>query len=111
LQPGVEYTWSEFADGLGFKVGYLNRAGGMPTLPAHDAVMAITHPGGARSFDYDDYWDGEDLVYTGRGQSGNQQLVGANRDVADNRRRILVFPGPTRGSIVADVADGSFASV
>src|SRR5262249_27785166 len=52
---------------------------------------AITHPDGGKSFDYEDYWAGADLVYTGRGRIGDQQLAGANRDVADNRRRILVF--------------------
>jgi hypothetical protein len=93
LIPGELYSWGRLADLFGFAVGYLNRAGGMPTLPAHSAVMSITHPTGGKSFDYEDYWDGHDLVYTGRGQVGNQKLVGANLDVADNRRRILVFEG------------------
>src|SRR5262249_24651139 len=61
------------------------------TLPAHDAVMAITHPGGGKSFDDGSYWEGRDPVYTGRGQQGNQKLGGANLDIADNRRDILAF--------------------
>jgi hypothetical protein len=59
--------------------------------PEHDALLLITHPGGARSIDYDDYWDGEDLIYTGRGKIGDQRLEGANRDVAENRRALLAF--------------------
>jgi hypothetical protein len=45
LARGSTYSWSELAHRFGFAVGYLNRAGGLPTLPAHNAVMAITHPG------------------------------------------------------------------
>jgi hypothetical protein len=63
----------------------------MASLPAHDAVLVITHPGGGKSFDYDDYWDRDDLVYTGKGQTGHQQLTSENRYVADNSRQILVF--------------------
>jgi hypothetical protein len=98
LTPGTVYTWAQLADSFEFRPAYLSVAGGMIPRPDHDAILVITHPGGAKSFDYHDYWDGADLIYTGRGQNGNQQLDGANRDVADNRRTILVFEyaGPER---------------
>jgi hypothetical protein len=66
LTNGETHAWAELADRFGFAVGYLNRADGMPTLPAHNAIMAITHPGGGKFFDYGDYLEGRDLVYTGR---------------------------------------------
>lgn len=34
--------------------------------PARNTLLLVTHPGGARAIDYGDYWDGEDLIYTGR---------------------------------------------
>jgi hypothetical protein len=40
--------------------------------PDLNALLLITHPGGGKSFDYDDYWDGADLMYTGRGKKGDQ---------------------------------------
>lgn len=48
-------------------------------------------PGRRKSFDYDDYWDGADLIYTGHGQRGDQQRTGTNRYVGDNLRTLLVF--------------------
>lgn len=53
----------------------------MVPRPDYDAVLLITHPGGARSIDYQDYWEGAELIYTGRGQRGDQRREGANRDV------------------------------
>lgn len=91
LAPGRTYSWQELGEAFDFQPAYLSIAGGMIPRPDHGAVLLITHPGGAKSFDYDDYWDGEDLIYTGRGKEGNQQLAGANGDVADNRRAILAF--------------------
>lgn len=91
LETGRVYKWEELAALFGFKEAYLGAAGGMVPRPEHDAVLLITHPGGGRSFDYEDYWEGEDLIYTGRGKKGDQVLEGANADVADNRRRLLVF--------------------
>jgi hypothetical protein len=91
LDVGRLYTWSDLAGAFGFKTSYLSAVGGMLSRPAHGALLLITHPGGGRSFDYEDYWDGTELVYTGRGKSGDQVLEGANRDVADNRRHLLVF--------------------
>jgi hypothetical protein len=63
---------------------------GLPR-PDHDALILITHPHGGKSFDYEDYWEGADLVYTGRRQNGDQELTGANGDVASNRRQLSVF--------------------
>jgi hypothetical protein len=54
LEVGTVYSWDELADLFGFEVGWLNRMGGMGSLPRHDAVLIITHPGGGKSFDYDD---------------------------------------------------------
>jgi hypothetical protein len=51
-----------------------------------NALLLMTWPGGARSFNYDDYWSQGDLIYTGRGKTGDQKLEGANRDLADNTR-------------------------
>src|SRR5262249_22743900 len=57
-----------------------------------NSLLLITHPGGGKSFDYRDHWDGIDLIYTGRGQLGNQQRDDArNLDVAENRRPLFVF--------------------
>ncbi len=63
----------------------------MGSLPRHDAVLIITHPGGGKSFDYDDYWDGADLIYSGKGQEGDQKRTGENRYVGDNLRMLLAF--------------------
>src|SRR5437763_1702455 len=86
LTVGRVYTWDELGQLFGFKPGYLSAAGGMVSRPEFDSLMLITYPGGAKSFNYEDYWEGKALIYTGRGKVGNQQLVGANRDLADNRR-------------------------
>ena len=66
---------------------------------ATNSLLLITHPGGGKSFDYQDHWDGADLIYTGRGKVGNQQRDDArNLDVAENRRPLFVFEaaGPRR---------------
>lgn len=84
LEVGRGYTWEDLASLFGFKPAYLGAAGGMIPRPEHDAVLLVTHPGGGKSFNYEDYWDGEDLIYTGRGKTGNQSLDGANGDVAEN---------------------------
>jgi hypothetical protein len=90
-QPGQHYSWEDLGAMFGFRPAWLGAVGGMAPRPEHDAVLLITHPGGGKSFDYADYWDGKELIYTGRGRDGPQVLEGANRDVADNRRRIFVF--------------------
>jgi hypothetical protein len=98
LEPGTTYTWEELGPRFGFKPAYLGAAGGMPVSTAANAVLVITHPGGGKSFDYQDYWDGPDLIYTGRGKIGDQLRTGANLDVAENRRRLFAFEaaGPKR---------------
>jgi hypothetical protein len=95
LNAGTEYTWEELGREFGFAPDYLAAAGGMVPRPKLDAVLLITHPGGGKSFDYQDYWDDDngDLIYTGKGQEGDQKLQGANLDVAENRRTLLVFEG------------------
>jgi hypothetical protein len=62
----------------------------MISRPEHDALLLITHPG-ARSFDYGDSWQGNDLIYTGRGKQGDQEYVAQNRDVGENARTLHVF--------------------
>jgi hypothetical protein len=91
LKSDRPYSWEELGSLFGFKPGYLSAAGGMVPRPDYNALILITHPHAGKSFDYEDYWDGADLVYTGRGQDGNQDLTGANGDVASNRRQLLVF--------------------
>jgi hypothetical protein len=90
LHPGTVYSWAELGRRFGFAPGYLSAAGGMISRPAHDALLLITYPG-ARSFDYGDSWDGQDLIYTGRGKRGDQEYAGPNRDVAENARALHVF--------------------
>ena len=63
----------------------------MLSRPERNALLLITHPGGARSFDYEDRWDGSALIYTGRGKTGDQRLEGPNRDVAENRKQLSVL--------------------
>ena len=58
------YSWDDLAEVFGFKPNYLGIAGGMPVSAATNSVLLITHPRGGASFDYRDYWDGQDLVYT-----------------------------------------------
>jgi hypothetical protein len=88
---GRSYSWDELGQVFQFKPELLGVGGGMIARPALNALLLITHPGGAKSFDYEDRWDGDTLIYTGRGKTGDQQLTAANRDVAENRRRLLVF--------------------
>jgi hypothetical protein len=93
LAPGRAYSWDELGAVFGFKPAYLSVAGGMMSRPDLDALLLVTWPGGARSFDYDDYWSQGDLIYTGRGKTGDQKLEGPNRDLAENRRTNYVFEG------------------
>jgi hypothetical protein len=48
----------------------------MLSRPDQNAVLLITHPGGARSFDYEDRWDGPALIYTGRGKRATNDSRG-----------------------------------
>jgi len=74
-----------------FKPAYLGSAGGMVSRPEHNALLLITHAGGARPNIYGDEWDGDELIYTGRGRTGHQKRDGQNRDLGDNQRDNLVF--------------------
>jgi hypothetical protein len=86
------YSWEELADAFGFKPAFLSAAGGMVPSAATGSLLLITHPGGGKSFDYHDHWDGADLIYTGRGKLGDQRRDDArNLDVAENRRPLFVF--------------------
>src|SRR5262249_5400203 len=91
LVAGNTYSWESLGDRFGFNPEYLGAAGGMISRPKHNVLLIITHPGGAKSFDYGDYWDDRDLIYAGRGKVGDQELKGQNRDLAQNRRMVLVF--------------------
>lgn len=91
LEVGTVYSWEQLSGLFGFKPAYLGAAGGIVSRPEHDALLLITHPGGGKSFDYEDYWDGADLIYTGRGKNGDQTLDGPNGDVAANSKELLVF--------------------
>jgi hypothetical protein len=93
LVPGRAYTWDQLGRMFNFKPRYLSVAGGMLPRPALNALILVTWPGGARSFDYDDYWSQGDLIYTGRGKTGHQKLEGANRDLDLNSRTNYVFAG------------------
>src|SRR3954454_13106856 len=98
LEPGRVYTWEELAETFGFQPNYFAITGGMVPSTATDSLLLITHPGGGKSFDYQDYWDGHHLIYTGKGKVGDQQRTGQNLDVAENRRALFVFEaaGPRR---------------
>ncbi len=91
MAPGRVYSWDELGAVFGFKGNYLGSAGGMPISAKTDSVLLITHPEGGKTFDYGDHWDGRDLIYTGKGQRGDQQRSGANLDVAENRRALYAF--------------------
>jgi hypothetical protein len=91
LEPGTTYSWEQLGAIFGFRPAYLSAVGGMAPRPEHGVVLLITHPGGARRIDYGDYWDGRDLIYTGRGTRGDQVREGANRLVGNNDAALLVF--------------------
>lgn len=91
LEIGRVYTAQELGRIFGFKPYYLRTAGGMVSVPHKDSLLLITHADQEASFEYGDYWDGENLIYTGRGQDGDQVLTGPNRDVAENRRKLWIF--------------------
>jgi hypothetical protein len=82
LEVGRTCSWDELGAAFGFDPKFFQVGGGMLSRPDRNAVLLITHPGGARSFDYEDRWDGPALIYTGRGKKGDQRLEGPNRDVA-----------------------------
>ena len=98
LDPDRVYSWDELAAVFGFKPNYFSAAGGMVPSKTTGALLLITHPGGGKSFDYADHWNGDELVYTGKGKLGDQQPTGQNLDVIEDRRELYVFEaaGPRR---------------
>jgi hypothetical protein len=90
LRPGYAYSWAELGRRFDFAPEYPGIAGGMISRPEHDALLLITHPA-PRSFDYGDSWQGDDLIYTGRGKQGDQEYAAQNRDVGENARTLHVF--------------------
>jgi hypothetical protein len=91
LEVGRVYTAEDLSRIFGFKPYYLRAAGGMIPVARRRSLLLITHAADEASFEYGDYWDGDHLVYTGRGQTGDQVLGGQNRDVAENRRTLWIF--------------------
>jgi hypothetical protein len=63
----------------------------MLSCPDLNALLLITNSDEGQSFSYGDEWDHDDLVYAGKGLSGNQQLKGVNRFVAENSRELFLF--------------------
>jgi hypothetical protein len=92
LVPGRAYTWDQLGRMFNFKPRYLSVAGGMLPRPALNALILVTWPGGARSFDYDDYWSQGDLIFTGRGE-----VLRAPR--CPRRRSSSDCSSPDRGSL------------
>lgn len=93
LVAGAVYSWEDLGEHFGFKPAYFSAAGGMPVSPSTGSFLLITHPGGGRAFDYKDYWDDDDLIYTGRGKVGDHERSGPNLDAAENRRNPLRLRG------------------
>ncbi len=91
LTEGTVYTWDELGEYFSFRPQYFRAAGGMITNNHRRALLLITHPGGAQHIDYQDYWEGEDLIYTGRGMLGNQELARENLKLATNELTNLLF--------------------
>ena len=91
LKPGDIYSWDTLGAVFSFRPNYFSAAGGI--IPRHEiqSVLLITHPDGAKSFDYNDYWDGNDLIYTGRGKTGDQSYEKHNRYVGENEHQLFVF--------------------
>jgi hypothetical protein len=91
LIPGEVYTIEELGARFGIKPAAFTLQGGMVPAKAKRALLLTTNVEHDSSFDYGDRWDGPALVYTGRGQKGDQTLAGYNQQVADNSRMLLLF--------------------
>jgi hypothetical protein len=91
LSPRQVYSWDQLGELFRFSVPHLQVAGGMISRPKQNALLIVTYPGGAKSFNYDDRWEGADLIYTGRGKIGPQRYTGQNRALGENARTIFVF--------------------
>ncbi len=85
------YTWDELGEYFGFGPQRFRAGGGMIITKPRRALLLITHPGGAQYIDYKDYWDGDDLIYTGRGLTGDQELSRENLRLATNDMTNLLF--------------------
>lgn len=78
LEIGKEYSNAEIVDI--FKVGMM---GGMRRSHSKNALVLISfHDGNERI--YNDYWKDDILYYTGHGQSGDQELGGQNKTLAES---------------------------
>jgi 5-methylcytosine-specific restriction protein A len=101
LRAGAEYTAEQVARKFRFAPGLLNRAGGMISRPDVGALLLISNPrkGGAI---YGDKWElnGKELIYAGKGLTGDQQLSGENRMVAENSRELYLFESPIPGRLL-----------
>jgi hypothetical protein len=91
LKAGRTYSWEQLATEFDCDPDYFSSVGGMASRPKQGALLLITHAGGARPNEYGDYWDGDELVYTGRGRRGDQKRNGQNRLLGDNARANFVF--------------------
>jgi 5-methylcytosine-specific restriction protein A len=91
LTAGRPYSWEELGGAFDFPPDYLGRVGGMVSRPRQRSLLLITHGQDGRAFSYGDEWDDPDLIYAGRGLTGDQELKGANRLVAENARQLFLF--------------------
>ena len=91
LQEGKTYAWEALGELFEFPPDYLGRAGGMVSRPELNSLLLITHSQEGRSFNYGDRWDGDELIYAGRGLTGHQELKAQNRQVAENSRELFLF--------------------
>ena len=92
IRPGKTYDWDELGEMFAFKPQYLGSVGGMVPRPKLECLLLITHSQGGRTFDYGDEWDTDDeLIYAGRGLTGDQHLAGANLQVAENSQTLFLF--------------------
>jgi hypothetical protein len=92
LQAGQIYSWDELGRIFDFPADYLGIAGGMVSRPKLGSLLLITHVQEGQPFSYGDEWDENgDLIYAGRGLTGDQELKAQNRDVAENARDLFLF--------------------
>ncbi len=91
LRPGTIYSWQTVAEKFGFKPKLFSISGGMLSRPDLNALLLITSSDQGSSFSYGDEWDKGDLIYAGKGLTGDQQLTGVNRYVAENSRELFLF--------------------
>lgn len=91
LIDGKTYSWDQLGELFDFEPQYLGSVGGMVSRPKLNSLILITHSQDGQSFSYGDEWDGEELIYAGRGLTGHQELKGQNRQVAENSRELFLF--------------------